>query len=267
MESANNTQRTLQYVQSQKKNGRVYVQGLISLGVFAISAIIAVLVYIPYISETAEIAKRRELVDSDVTALQKKYDTISSYSIADLANQLQDAKHYIPDDIRVAQLATFINSNAKEYSLAVSRIGINEDKTEIKPVDSSVQAKLLGSNKVENKIFLGRVEGPFSFRGTRDDIYKFLDFLVIGGYATNFDQVTIIASERDDEWSVSFFASYYYLQPLVNVEPGRALQPIQTDALKPISVVPTAEVVPSFTPTPTDTTPVTSTPTPTVSGQ
>jgi hypothetical protein len=115
-----------------------------------------------------------------------------------------------------------------------------------------VQAKLLGSNKVENKIFLGRVEGPFSFRGTRDNIYKFLDFLVIGGYATNFDQVTIVAADIDSEWSVSFFASYYYLQPLLNVEPGRALQPIQSDALRPITVEPTVEIEPSFTPTPTD---------------
>jgi hypothetical protein len=240
-------ERTSQYVQSKKVNATVYVQGIISFAVFILSVIIAVVLYVPYIKDTTVIAEKRRDIEKDVSSLQTKYSTISNYGDDIMAEELEAARYFIPDEMRVAQLATFINNNAKNYGLTVSRLGINEQRAEVKQVDTKEQAKLLGSTKTEKKIFLGRVEGPFSFRGTREQIYQFLDFLVVGGYATNFDEVSITTSGSDDEWSVSLFASYYYLQALTGVEPGRVLQPIQKNALKPISTVPAPSVIPSET--------------------
>ena len=255
MESQSNITRTLEYVQQKKGGGAVYVQGLIGLGIFVVSILVIIFVYLPYISGTKVIAAKRLAMQEEVTAFDKKYKTIAAYNRSDLDDGLTSARFFIPDDSRVAELATFINRNATLFNLEVSRIGINEDRAEVKQAaDSTEKEKLLGIVDESKRVFLGRVEGPFSFRGTRDNIYKFLDFLVMGGFATNFDQVSITSSDKEDKWSVSFFTSYYYLQPVTKVEASRPLVEVQKDALKPISIDQN-----SIQPTPVET----STPTPT----
>ncbi|MCC7304203.1 hypothetical protein IT418_02195 [bacterium] len=256
MESPNNAVRVLEYVQKKKSGVGAYIQGLISLGVFLVTILVVIFVYVPNIRSTQELSKKRQTVQQEVDELQKKYTVISMYNVSELEEGLKTARVYIPDDIRVAQLATFINVNSKQFNLEVSRLGINEDKTEVKQTAGDEEKdKLLGNNSAANKVFLGRVEGPFGFRGSREDIYKFLDFLVTGGFATNFDQVTINAGDGEKNWAVSFFTSYYYLQPVVKVEADRPLLEIQKDALKPIRFDETVSVpTVSATPTPTATT-------------
>jgi hypothetical protein len=215
----------------------VYLQGLIALAIFLISVLVAAFLYIPQISQTKEVVAKRKDLESEVTELQKKLDTINGYDREELIKDLESAAYFIPDEIRVAQLATFINVNAKQYNLEVSRLGINEDRSEVKQsLDDTEKDRLLGKAVYSSTIFLGRVEGPFSFRGSRDNIYKFLDFLVMGGFATNFDQVSIIAGTTENDWSVTFFTSYYYLQPVKNVPPSATLLEVQKDALKPITI-------------------------------
>lgn len=257
--NSNTALKTLEYVQQKKGGSKVYAQGLFALAVFVVSIFVAFFVYIPFITGTQEIARQREEVELDIKALEAKYAAVNGYDRDTLATNLEVAKKYVPDSIRVAQLATFINLTAKQHSLEISQLGINENQSEIKPAGSEEKATLLGSNKNEKKVYFGKVEGPFSFKGTRENIYKFLDFLVLGGYATNFDQVTITGTDKDDEWTVSLAASYYYLQPLVAVEPGRALMDIQEEALIPLRVValPTiipgeVTITPSITPTPSN---------------
>lgn len=252
MESPNNSaNRTLEYIQQKKPNTGFYIQGLIAVSIFLVSILVAIFVYVPSIQSTSETLKKRKAVEAEVEALQKKFDTISTYNRSDLDDGLTSARFYIPDDIRVAQLATFINNNSKQFNLEVSRLGINEDKTEVKQtVGDEEKDKLLGVTTDANRVFLGRVEGPFAFRGSRENIYKFLDFLVTGGFATNFDQVTINAGDKEENWSVSFFTSYYYLQPVTNVEAARPLLEVKKDALKPIRIGDT-QITPTETPTPT----------------
>lgn len=237
MESQSNITRTLEYVQTKRGGGKAFLQGLISAGIFVVSLLVIFFVYVPYISATKEIVKKREAMEESVAALDKKYKTISEYNRSELDDGLKAAGIFIPDDIRVAQLATFINENAKKFSLEVSRIGINEDKAEVKQAAGEEEkGKLLGTIDESKKVFLGRVEGPFSFRGTRENVYKFLDFLVMGGFATNFDQVTLNSNDIEDKWSVGFFASYYYLQPVTKVEASRPLLEVQKSALTPITI-------------------------------
>lgn len=238
MESqSNNIAKTLEYVQQKRGGGKVYIQGLIGVSIFVASLLVVVLVYVPYLQATQELVKKRQLVEEDVAALQKKYDTISAYNRSDLDDGLKSARYFIPDDMRVAQLASFINVNAKQFNLEVSRLGINEDRAEVKQTSSAEEKdKLIGTAGEAQKVLLGRVEGPFSFRGSRENIYKFLDFLVMGGFATNFDQVTLNSSDNEENWSVSFFTSYYYLNPVTKVEASRPLLEVQKDALKPITV-------------------------------
>lgn len=256
MESPNSASRTLEYIQQKKPKSGSFVQGLISTGVFLASILIVIFVYVPSIQNTQAILKKRLAVDEEVAALEKKFNTISAYNRSELDDGLASARFYIPDDIRVAQLATFINENSKQFGLEVSRLGINEDKTEVKQSAATDEKdKLLGATNDANKVFLGRVEGPFAFRGSRLNIYKFLDFLVVGGFATNFDQVTINSGDTEENWSVSFFTSYYYLQPVSKVEASRPLLEVQKDALKPIRInetpiEPTTQVTPTATPTP-----------------
>ncbi len=239
--------KTIAYVQQRKGSNKVYVQGIVAVIVFVISLIVAIFIFVPYIQKTAEISKKVEAVESDITALEKKYKEINGYDRDELAAQLKLVSYYIPDTIRVANLATFINANATKYELAVARLGINEDVAEIKAsVDEAEKSRLLGSLKSEKEIFLGRVEGPFSFSGSRDAIFDFLDFLVLGGYATNFDQVSIVGAGKDS-WTVNFFAVYYYLEPLTEVEAGRQLVPIQKELISnlTIPVISTPSVTPS----------------------
>ncbi|PJA12355.1 hypothetical protein CO112_02930 [Candidatus Dojkabacteria bacterium CG_4_9_14_3_um_filter_150_Dojkabacteria_WS6_41_13] len=257
MESQNNAVRTLDYVNRNKTGGKAYLQGMVALSIVLVSALVAVFVYVPYVAKTKEIAKKRTSLEQEVQTLQKKYDTISGYNRSDLADELKSARYFIPDEIRVAQLATFINVNAKLFNLQVARLGINEDRSEIKQsLGDAEKVKLLGEAKEVASVFLGRVEGPFSFTGTRDDIYKFLDFLVMGGFATNFDQVSLTTGETDTTWSVTFFTSYYYLQPVTKVNAATPLLEIDKSALKPITVnnnniVPTPIDNASPSPTPT----------------
>lgn len=257
MESQNSTTKTLEYVQLKKGGGKAFVQGLISASIFIVSLLIVVLVYLPYIKSTKEIVNKRVALEENVISLDKKLKTISAYNRSDLDAGLKAARVFIPDEIRVAQLATFINTNAKQFNLEVSRLGINEDKSEVKQAAAGEEekGKLLGTINESKKVFLGRVEGPFSFRGTRENIYKFLDFLVMGGFATNFDQVTLVSSDIEDKWSVSFFTSYYYLEQVSQVEPARPLLEVLKEVLKPISIneeikqpTPTEQL----TPTPTN---------------
>lgn len=258
MESqSNNIAKTLEYVQQKRGGGKVYIQGLIGVSIFVVSLLVVLLVYVPYLQETQELVKKRQVVEEDVAALQKKYDTISGYNRSDLDDGLKSARYFIPDDMRVAQLASFINVNSKQFNLEVSRLGINEDRAEVKQTSSAEEKdKLIGSAGEAQKVLLGRVEGPFSFRGSRENIYKFLDFLVMGGFATNFDQVTLNSSDNEENWSVSFFTSYYYLNPVTKVEASRPLLEVQKDALKPITVN-EDDILP---------TPVEVSPTPSVSG-
>jgi len=237
MESQNSAMRTLEYVNRKKSGNRVYVQGLIAVAIFLISLLVVIFLYIPQIAQTKSVVTKRKSLDTEVTALQKKFDTISGYSRSDLDDSLEAAAFFIPDEIRVAQLATFINTNAKQFNLQVARLGINEDRSEVKQsLGDEEKGKLLGNAAFASTVFLGRVEGPFSFRGSRENIYKFLDFLVMGGFATNFDQVSITSGGSPDDWSVTFFTSYYYLQPVKDVPASAPLIEVLRDALKPITV-------------------------------
>lgn len=260
MESPNNTERTLEYVNRNRSGNKVYLQGLIAVAIFLISVLVAVFLYIPQINQTTEVVKKRKDLETEVSSYQKKLDTITAYDQSALVDDLESAAYFIPDEIRVAQLATFINVNAKQYNLEVSRLGINEDRSEVKQsLGDEEKSKLLGNVAYVSSVFLGRVEGPFSFRGSRDDIYKFLDFLVMGGFATNFDQVSITSGTTEKDWSVTFFTSYYYLEPVKNVPPSAPLLEVQKDALKPITVdretiaptpldTPTGSVTPTVSP-------------------
>lgn len=237
MESQSNIIKTLEYVQQRRGSGKVYIQGLIGVSIFVVSLLVVFLVYLPYLKDTSTLQGKRVEVENEVTALRKKYEVISGYNRSDLDDGLKSARYFIPDDIRVAQLATFINVNAKQFNLEVSRLGINEDRAEVKQSSTEEEKiKLIGSSKDASTVYLGRVEGPFSFRGSRESIYKFLDFLVMGGFATNFDQVNINAGDTEENWSVSFFTSYYYLQPVVKVEAARPLLEVQKEALRPITI-------------------------------
>lgn len=256
--------RTLEYVQKQKKSGKAFLQGVLSGSIFLVSALVVFLVYIPYIKGIGEVIDQREVVVSESDALQKKYDAIVAYDKDMLRSDLVVATHYIPDDMKVAELATFINDRAKNFDLKVSRLGISEDRTSVG--DSSAEKtkeKLIGTQKAVDIVYLGRIEGPFAFEGGRANIFDFLDFLVTGGYATTFNEVSLVRGDGD-KWNVSFSTSYYYLLPLKAVDPKTPQVFIQKDVLAPLSLpsgIPTGtpSATPSVSPTPTVT--VTATPT------
>ncbi|WKZ23975.1 MAG: hypothetical protein QY312_04415 [Candidatus Dojkabacteria bacterium] len=234
---SDNLTKTLEFVQQRKGRGTgAYVQGLLSFGVLLVTIGLVIFLFVPLIRDAQTIAVRRAGIEREVDALKKKYATISGYDKVALADNLSNARILIPDNIRVAELATFINVNATSFGLTVSRLGIDEDRSEVKQVTEVEERDRLLGPQLQTPVFLGRVQGPFAFRGSRDNIFRFLDFLVTGGYATNFDQVTVTAGSTEDSWGVSFFTSYYYLQPVENLPPSFELLEVNTDALRPITI-------------------------------
>lgn len=212
--------------QGRSGGGALLFQGMIAIGVLVVSAGVAITVYIPYIQDISTARAKQKQLTQDVLALETKYNKINATDRNTLDLGLIAARRYIPDDIKVAELATFVNINAQKFNLAVSQLGISENKVDIKKsLTEKEVTKLLGTKK-DQKVLLGRMEGPFSFTGRKGEIFSFLDFLVKSGYAINFDQVTVsnVADDQSaDKWSVKFVAVYYYLAPLSNVDAAAAL--------------------------------------------
>jgi len=238
---AGDLSRTREYVKKKKISGRAFVQGVISFGIFLLSLVVVFVAYIPLIKSARESVKKRESLQKEIDSLNKKYEIVNGYGADKLLKELSLTKKFIPDDIKVAELATFINAEATKFNLEVVRLGISEDKTEVTKTSKKDKEKLIGTVKAIDKVYLGRIEGPFTFSGSRDDIFAFLDFLVEGGYATNFDKVNIVSqvdSKDGDEkvavgnWSVSLFTAYYYLQPISDVNPKTPLVQIRVDVLE-----------------------------------
>lgn len=234
MPTNNEMMRTLEHVQKKKRSGKAFLQGVISMSYVLVSILVVFFIYVPYISGVNDIIKSREELEKEVSLLQTKYDHMNGYDRTKLRSELTLVSHYIPDDMKVAQLATFVNDQASEFDLTVSRLGITEQKTEVSSTTADEKEKLIGSKRDVTSVYLGKIEGPFSFLGERKNIFEFLDFLVLGGYATTFNDVTVSAIDSA-QWQVSFSTSYYYLNPLVGVDPKTPEVSIDSNVFEPLA--------------------------------
>lgn len=216
----------------KKSSGPGYlIQGIITFGIIVISFGITLFVYLPYVQDIQDQQVKQKTLRDEINILQAKYDKINNTNKEELATNLTLAKKLIPDDIKIAELATFINDNAAKFNLVVNRLNLSENKVDVR-TELSVQdkEKLIGRTPGQ-EVILGRIEGPFSLSGNKEDIFRFLDFIVEGGYATNFDKVTISGSEQGG-WTVTFTAVHHYLMPVTKVNPDAPIVEPRLDLLK-----------------------------------
>jgi len=196
-----------------KKSGWL-IQAILTLGLLVLSIGIAFLVYIPYINEINDLRAKQTELRTQIADLQTKYKTINDMGVNKTGEYLTAARKYVPDDIRLAELATFINLNAQKYNLVVSRLNLSESKIDVRrQININISTAITGKNQ---EILLGEIQGPFTLSGSKEKVFEFLDFLVSGGYATNFDRVAISPS-NNGVWTVSFVAVHHFLAPAKNV--------------------------------------------------
>ncbi len=212
----------------KKKSNGLLIQGLIALGLLVFSFVAAFFLYIPYINEINDLKEKQTKLKTDISELQNKYTVINSLGVRKVGEYLVEARKYVPDDIRIAELATFINANAQKYNLVVSRLNLSENKIDVrKQININIPLGTAGKN---TEIILGQIEGPFTINGSKGDIFKFLDFLVDGGYATNFDRVSIVPG-ANNTWTVNFVAVHHFLPPAKDIPAAYPLIPPRFDLL------------------------------------
>lgn len=234
--------------ETKKKYGKnLLMQGIISIGILIGSLLLVIIVYVPMLGSIDVTKQKVVTVNSDIERLNKKYSVINALTSEELNTKLTLVKTYIPDDIKVAELATFVDTNSKRFNLSVTRIGINEERTDLASELSASKRTQYLSGVGNEKVTFGRVQGPFNFIGTKDNIFGFLDFLVSSGYATHFDRVVLTRTESD-MWTVSFTAQYYYLSSVSKVPATRPLVTIQDDIIeyRNITATPTITATPQI---------------------
>ncbi|WKZ30114.1 MAG: hypothetical protein QY314_04935 [Candidatus Dojkabacteria bacterium] len=238
----------------KKDNSGFIVSGLIALGLVIVTFLVAFLLYIPTIQEIAQIRDKQKEEQTEIKRLQDKYNEIVGMGKPNIDANLEQARQLVPDEIQLSELATFINQNASKFDLEVSRLNLNEDKVDVRrEIDAETQRAITA--QTGQAITLGKIEGPFGLSGTKQNIFRFLDFLVSGGFASNFDQVLITpADEEKGTWSVSFVAVHHYLLPAKDIAPESVLIKPRLDLLSPIAS-PSVTPTPSVSPTPTVTAP------------
>lgn len=242
----------------KKDNSSFLIQGGVALGMIILSFIIAFMVYIPYIQQISDLKEQQTETRAEVQRLETKYSEITGMGKQGIDANLEKARRIVPDDIRLSELATFINANAQKFDLEVAKLNLVENTTDVRK-DLPSENKVVATNAGQ-QITLGTIDGPFSLFGEKKDIFRFLDFLVDGGFATNFDRVQITPGENG-EWLVNFVAVHHYLGPAKGVPAEAVLLKPRLDLLNvntPVTPTPTG----TSTQTNTPTTSVTASPTP-----
>lgn len=182
---------------------------------FFLTIFLIIFVYIPLKNEIKEVNEQAEAVHKEVLALKAKYSAVTRREPEELNKILKKLTEMVPDYINVAALGKFVNQIATEYGLKIQSLDllqeqISVDNKDIESLDTTLNVKV--------------IRGPFKLRGTRDDIFRFLDFLVTGPYATEFDAVRIRqASTNGFFWDVYFTAVHYYLPRVSNIDPKTPL--------------------------------------------
>lgn len=224
-------------------NDAALIQGLVALGMVIGTFVLAFMVYIPYLNEAQQLRDKQTTLKADIAKLNTKYTEISGFGADNVDTYLAQAVKYVPDDIKLGDLGIFINNNAVSYKLQVDRLALSENKQDLQ--SGATTNKTVIATQGDKAIILGRIEGPFGLSGTKENIFRFLDFLVDGGYATNFDAVAISPSSGNNIWSVNFTAAHHFLAPVEGI-------PAQAELVRvKLGLLPTATPTPSVTPSPT----------------
>jgi hypothetical protein len=245
----------------KKDNSAFVIQGMVALGIVIASFIAAFLIYIPTIEEISALREKQETERKEIKRLQDKYNEIVGLGKPAIDSNLESARLLIPDDIKLSELATFINQNASKFDLNVSRLNLTENKVDVRrEIDAETQRAIAA--QTGQSITLGKIEGPFGLSGTKPNIFRFLDFLVSGGFASNFDQVLIVPDDPEKGlWSVTFVAVHQYLESAKDVAPESTLIKPRLDLLAPATTTPSVSPTPTGTRAPNQTTTPTQTPT------
>ncbi len=188
---------------------------VIPMIMFFTTIFLVIFVYIPTKSDIDELKKQTQSTMREVKKLKTKYEAVTRKDSKELSEILKKLVEVVPDYINVGALGKFINKVASSYGLTVESLDLSQGQVTFDAKD--IQR---GETKLNVKI----IRGPFKLKGTKKDIFSFLDFLVSGPYATEFDQVKIVSSDPTRfSWRVDFDAVHYYFPPVRNIDPKAPL--------------------------------------------
>lgn len=189
-----------------------FVQDLIvPILMIVVSFILIFAVFIPVQRDIANIKKEYVKVKIDADRLQRKYNVITSKSPEELKRILDDLRLVVPDYINIGELGKVVNSVSNKYGLSVNRLSLQQEQLIVGTKDIKKQSGVA--------ITVKTIRGPFRISGDRNTIFDFLDFLVTGPYAIEFDAVRVSGDE--ETWSAAFSVLLYYL-PAVEHIPASA---------------------------------------------
>ncbi len=186
---------------------------IVPLLLFVLSVVLIFTVFIPVQKQISEIKAQKKKEELVVKRLQTKYKTVTAKSPSELKEILDKLTIVVPDYINIGELGKVINQMNADYGLTVDRLYLQQeqlvvDSKSIESLNTSVTVKV--------------IRGPFRLSGPKDKIFEFLDSLVTGPYATEFDAVTV-SGVGNDNWNVAFSVILYYLPKKQNIPPEKAL--------------------------------------------
>lgn len=191
-----------------------FVQDLIiPIVMMVVSLILIFVVFIPVQRDISQIKSEYKSVKAEVDRLQHKYKVITAKSPEELKQILDNLRLVVPDYINIGELGKVVNSVSNKYGLNVNRLSLQQEQL------------VVGSKDIKKRggiaITVKTIRGPFRISGNRDTIFDFLDFLVTGPYAIEFDAVRIAGD--NEEWNAAFSVLLYYLPALENISPKAEL--------------------------------------------
>ncbi len=174
-----------------------------------ISLLLIFFVYLPIINQVKEYKTEKEEYHKKYVELKAKKTLITEKNPKELSYTLTQLTKMVPDYINIGDLGKFINKIASERGVSVKSLDLLQ--AQIAVDDKDITA-------LNTKLNVKVIRGPFKLTGTKEDILNFLDFLVTGPYATEFDAVKITTSDNF-YWNVSFTAVHYYMPRVRDIDP------------------------------------------------
>lgn len=161
-------------------------------------ALISIFVYMPMINTAIESNDETTEVKGKIVALEKLDGQLDQLNVANLQEDLNNAREVIPYSLQVSDFVYYIDNLAKEKNLIFKDIFAGD-----------VEVK--GGGIADNSVIKG-VNGPLRYIGSLSDITEFLDELQnTSPFIVSTDQVEIKNLADSEDWEVSVTLTGYYV--------------------------------------------------------
>ncbi len=191
-----------------------------------ITILIIFFVFLPQIlSIKNNLEKLRNLKDKRLF-LEKQITLLNSVDEQTLSTLYQETLKGLPTDINLGQLGEYIDKNTQKYNLEIATLSLTEELTVEKETHDTLGIK----HRIK------RVVIPVNAKGEKEDLIRFIRFLINNPYIFTFDTVHLSKLEVDptapiarynNPWTLRVEIVQYTMPYLDKIPIDFPLKPIQ----------------------------------------